>query len=130
VVGDRIDGSLFVKKNGNKVDDRDLRKSLEKARNRLIEEGYKNAKKIHLHTFRHFYASKLYHKTKDLLAVKTALGHNSINSTEIYTHLLSKLEWKTETMDIGEKGRIAQLIREGWDVALKTNNYVILKTLA
>lgn len=30
-----------------------------------------------------------YHKTKDILHVKQLLGHRSINSTMIYTHLIN-----------------------------------------
>jgi integrase len=30
-----------------------------------------------------------YHKTKDLLHVKERLGHRDINSTRIYTHLVT-----------------------------------------
>ena len=45
-------------------------------------------KRIHFHTLRHFYATMLYHKTKDILLVKQKLGHRSINSTMIYTQLI------------------------------------------
>lgn len=34
--------------------------------------------KIHFHTLRHFKGTMLYHKTKDLLYVMQALGHNNI----------------------------------------------------
>lgn len=44
--------------------------------------------KIHFHTYRHWFASMLYHKTKDIIYVKERLGHRSVNTTEIYTHLI------------------------------------------
>ena len=48
-------------------------------------------KKITFHTFRHFYASKLYHNTKDILLVKERLGHRNIKNTMVYTSLV---EWE------------------------------------
>lgn len=49
-----------------------------------------NLKRITLHTFRHFYACKLYHDTKDLLLVQSKLGHRNIQNTMVYTQLV---EW-------------------------------------
>ncbi len=45
--------------------------------------------RISFHTFRHFYATMEYHKTKDLLHVQQRLGHRSILSTMIYTQLVN-----------------------------------------
>jgi integrase len=47
-----------------------------------------NLMKIKLHTFRHFYACKLYHSTKDILLVKEKLGHRNIQNTMVYTRLV------------------------------------------
>lgn len=44
---------------------------------------YKTANKP-FHSLRHTFAMDLYAKTKDILLVKYALGHKSINSTMIY----------------------------------------------
>ena len=41
-----------------------------------------------MHDLRHFYATMLYHRTKDILLVKEKLGHRNINNTLIYTHLV------------------------------------------
>ena len=46
-------------------------------------------RKIRLYDLRHFYATMLYHKTKDILLVKEKLGHRNINNTLVYTHLVS-----------------------------------------
>ncbi len=44
--------------------------------------------RIHFHTYRHWFATMLYHRTRDILLVKERLGHKSVNTTEIYTHLI------------------------------------------
>lgn len=68
LAGERVSGTLFLKHSGKQVTDKDLRRSIEKCRRSLASDGYRNALKIHLHTFRHFYGSKYLAKTKDLLA--------------------------------------------------------------
>jgi integrase len=44
---------------------------------------------IKFHTFRHWKATMEYHKTKDILHVKEMLGHRSIETTLLYTQLIS-----------------------------------------
>jgi integrase/recombinase XerC len=44
-------------------------------------------KRLSIHSLRHTFASTLYEKSNNLLAVQQALGHRSITSTMIYTHL-------------------------------------------
>ncbi len=45
-------------------------------------------KDISPHTFRHTFAVDLYKETKNLKLVQTALGHSSISTTQIYTHVI------------------------------------------
>lgn len=44
---------------------------------------------ITFHTFRHWKATMEYHRTKDILHVMQLLGHRNIQSTLIYTQLVS-----------------------------------------
>jgi integrase/recombinase XerC len=44
-------------------------------------------KRLSIHSLRHTFASTLYEKSNNLLAVQQALGHRSITSTMIYTQL-------------------------------------------
>ena len=70
------------------------RKYLENTR-KILAETNNNPRflNIHLHTFRHFKATSLYHQTKDLLYVQRCLGHRSISNTLRYTQLV---DWKEE----------------------------------
>ena len=43
---------------------------------------------ITFHTLRHWYASREYAKTNQIVHVQQRLGHRNINSTMIHTHLI------------------------------------------
>lgn len=44
--------------------------------------------KVRLYDLRHFYATRLYKKTKDIVYVQRQLGHRSIKNTLKYVHLV------------------------------------------
>jgi integrase len=60
-------------------------------------------KNIHFHTFRHYKGTMEYHKTKDIIHVKTILGHKNIESTMTYINIEQSLylnqtdEWTCKT---------------------------------
>jgi len=44
-------------------------------------------RKVSIHSLRHTFATRLYHKTGDLHLVQRALGHRHITTTEIYARV-------------------------------------------
>ena len=60
-------------------------------------------------TFRHWFGTTQYHKTKDILYVQRLLGHKSIQNTLIYIDLESKLFNSTSE---GFTSRVAHNVRE------------------
>jgi integrase len=58
-------------------------------RNRTAEKvNDSSIKGITLHSLRHFFASRLYHQTNNILLVKQLLGHKKIETTLIYVQLI------------------------------------------
>ena len=72
------------------VDLRTMRKRFMWQRNRISEKVQNpRLRRITFHTLRHWFGSTEYRKTKDILHVQERLGHRSITSTMIYTHLVN-----------------------------------------
>ena len=51
--------------------------------------------KISPHTFRHTFATDMLEDGSDLMTVKELLGHESLNTTSIYTHITNEQIKKT-----------------------------------
>ncbi len=73
---------VFVNRLGGKMSRMGFWKILQKA---ALEAGLK--KEITPHTFRHSYATHLLEAGVNLRIVQTLLGHASLNTTQIYTHV-------------------------------------------
>ncbi|MDT2829680.1 tyrosine recombinase XerC [Vagococcus carniphilus] len=73
---------LFVNHRGEKLTDSGIQYILKK----MIEKSSLTAE-IHPHMFRHTFATHLLNNGADLRTVQELLGHSSLSSTQIYTHV-------------------------------------------
>jgi integrase/recombinase XerC len=75
-------GLLFVNHNGGALNPRTVQRRLSA---RALAQGI--SQPVHPHMLRHSFASHVLQSSGDLRAVQEMLGHSSISSTQIYTHL-------------------------------------------
>jgi len=79
------EANCFVNKNGGPLTDRGIRKILT---NYIKKMSF--TKKISPHTIRHTFATHLLDNGCDIRSVQELLGHSSLNTTQIYTHVTKK----------------------------------------
>jgi integrase/recombinase XerC len=74
--------ALYVNKHGQRLSTRSVRRKLDKY---LLVCGLDPS--ISLHTLRHTFATHMLNNGADLRSVQELLGHQSISTTQVYTHL-------------------------------------------
>lgn len=86
-------GYLILNKNGCKLSERYVRVII----NNLVRKAGLDIK-ISPHTIRHTFATDMLEEGADLITVKELLGHESLNTTSIYTHVTNEQIKKTYNM--------------------------------
>jgi integrase len=71
--------------------------------------------RISLYSFRHYFATMLYHKTKDILYVKQQMGHKNLENTLIYTHLVNFQDDEYHARTATTKEEALTLIEAGFE---------------
>lgn len=74
--------SFFINKFGEKITTRAIEMIISDVSLKLF-----GSKKLHPHLFRHTYATNLLNNGADLRVVQELLGHSSLMTTQVYTHL-------------------------------------------
>lgn len=74
--------ALFLSRHGRRISPRSISQQL---KIRALQQGI--SANVHPHMLRHSFASHLLQSSGDLRAVQEMLGHASISTTQVYTHL-------------------------------------------
>jgi integrase len=91
------------------------------------ETGNPELLKIRLYDLRHFYATKLYYNTRDILRVKTDLGHRNIQNTLKYTHVVNFKDDEYHSATARTLDEACKLIEAGFEYVTEMDGAKIFR---
>jgi len=124
----------YITRNKRKPDDklfkttpRGYSKMFRLTRNKLADKLHEpTLKQIRLYDLRHYFATMLYHKTRDILLVKQQMGHKRIETTMIYTQLLDLHDDEWTCKATTNTNEAKQLIENGFEYITTTPDAIML----
>jgi len=84
-------------------------------------------KTIRLYDFRHFFATMLYAKTRDILYVKQQMGHRKIGTTLIYIQLLNITDEEYTCKTASNVKQAAELIEAGFEHVVDKDGIMLFR---
>ncbi len=109
-LGVRNEKALVINANGQRITQRGVAGIIRK---RVIEKGI--VKHVSPHTFRHTFATHILDRGADIRVVQELLGHSSLSTTQVYTHLGLGALKKIYEQAHPHAGRNGGLEKEGHD---------------
>ena len=107
-----------------------LKKAWERARKRTAKKfGKPELLKIRLYDLRHFYATKLYKKTKDIMYVKEALGHKTLHHVIKYIHVSEAVEEEYICKVAKTPEEVKELIEAGFEYVCEKDGVMFFRKL-
>jgi integrase len=84
-------------------------------------------KKYRLYDLRHYFATMLYHRTKDILLVKEQLGHRRLETTLIYTHLVDFKDDEYTVRAAKTVQEACKLLESGFEYVTEMDNVKLFR---
>jgi len=99
---------------------------MKKRKSTSMSLGNPRLSQITFHTFRHFFATMLYAKTKNILLVQQKLGHRSIENTQIYTQLIVFESDEYHSATATRTDEAEKLVQAGFEYVCTTTENIML----